>query len=320
MLTFIEPDVTQYPSNFEVVKCPGLEALTGADMCISRLPILPNEKNLQMHIGTRALFVQIKIGYDITPDDRLKSSIARMMACRIPKGQAILLPIGEYWQDKEGLLRVKGKVSFGTTLFTTLATIFDMWRFRGGEVHCDDTTPKHIDDLQKWIDQKEKSILKIESEGTRDIYPPSPEFIPEDIWQSVEEIDDWRNLLVSGLKGFGSAKANAVWKYASDNFSENPISAYHIFTLMTDEDEKGKAVHNIPLWGEKSRKEFRELLRLGDGWNLSELAYRIAFYQGWKSFGLEFARLVNKDKRPNEVHKQLMNESATIDLERNIPF
>ncbi len=317
MPTFIEPDVTQYPSGFEAVKCPGLEALTGADMCISRLPILPNEKNLQMHIGTRALFVQIKVGYDIMPDDRLKSSIARMMICKIPKGQAILLPIGEYWQDKEGLLRVKGKVSFGTTLFTTLATIFDKWRFRGGEVHCDDTTPKYIDGLQEWIDQKEKSILKIEKEGTREIYPPSPEFVPEDIWQPVKEVDDWRNLLVSGLKGFGSAKANAVWKYARENFEGSPYGFYQILCMMTDEMDD-KAVHKIPLWGSKSRKEFRELLGIQDSFNLSDLAWESTYFQGWRSCLDQFAYMIGQEKTLST--QKIQNIFDELRKENQIPF
>lgn len=267
MITFTEPDCTIYPSNFTSKNCPGLEALTGADMVLSQIPIPPTV-NLDLHIKNRSLFVQIKIGYDIISFDQLHSSIARMQKCGIPKGQAILLPIGEYWQDGLSNLRIKGKKPFGNIPYSTLETIFDMWDMRGGIV--EPSPPKHIDDLQGWIDRKQHAFDKIAKEGKKDVYPPRPEFIPEDIWQSVEEITDWRKFLVSGLDKFGSAKANAVFKYAREYFDGSPFGFYHILCLMTDEKD-GKPVHKIPLWGDKSRQDFREQLGIQDHWNLSEV-------------------------------------------------
>jgi hypothetical protein len=294
MPVFIEPDRTQYSPNFEAISCAGLEQLTGADMVISSIPIPPTI-NLTLHIANRSLFVQIKIGYDICSFDQLHSAIARIQECQIPKQQAILLPIGEYRSDDNGLLKVKGQKAFGHTTYETLGTIYDMWELRGGTVEA--LPPKSINDLQKWIDRKIASLEKIK-EGKRDIYPPSPIFQVDDIWQSVEEIRDWRRFFVSGLEGFGSKKANAIFDYVSENYSGQP------------------------LWGNKSRKEFRGLLGIPEGWNLPELAYHLAFYQGWQSFGNEFARLVNKNRKPQEVHKKLMKERENMmtDFERQIPF
>ena len=321
MLTiFIEPDATIYPFSFQSTVCPGLEAKTGADMVVSfQSPnpltgqVISPVDSLQSHIDSHSLFVQNKIGEDIIPhDDRLKSSIARMMKCHIPKGQAILLPIGDYY-EKDGLLRVRGKKDRSNTPFSTLATIFDMWRMRGGTVHCDPTTPKSIDDLQAWIDQKQHSIEKITKEGNRDIYPSSPGFLPEDIWQSVEEVSDWRKFLVSGLDNFGSAKANAIWKYAREHYDSSPFGFYHILCMLTDEKDD-KPVHNMPLWGDKSRKDFREQLGIQDGWNLSEVAY----FQGWRSCLDQCVYMVKQEKTLSVTKmEKIFNE---LGKEDEIPF
>lgn len=320
MPIFTEPDVTAYPPDFQSISCPGLEAMTGADMVISKLP-LPPTANLQLHIKNRSLFVQIKIGYDICSFDQLHSSIARMQSQQIPKGQAILLPIGEYWEDETGLLRIKGHKAFGTTPYSTLGTIYDMWEYRGGTVEA--LPPKDINGLQQWIDRKIASLDKVTNEGKRDIYPPSPTFALEDIWQVVEEIQDWRRFFVSGLEGFGSKTAQLVYEYIAANYPENPSSAYLALHFLTDEDDKGKAVHNIPGWGDKSRAKFRKILGIGAGWNLSEMSYRLAFYQGWQSFGQELIYLVTKKKMPaKDAINQLIDEkrNAFNDLESQIPF
>jgi len=320
MPIFTEPDVTQYPSDFQSISCPGLEALTGADMVISTIP-LPPTANLELHKANHSLFVQIKIGYDICSFDQLHSSIARMQSAQIPKGQAILLPIGEYWEDDTGLLRIKGQKAFGTTSYSTLGTIYDMWEYRGGTVES--LPPRSINDLQQWIDRKVKSLEKVLSEGKKDIYPPPPTFTIEDIWQDVNEINDWRRFFVSGLEGFGSKTAQNVYDYISENYPENPSSAYLVLYLLTDEDEKGKAIHKIPNWGKVSRKKFREILGVPDGWSLGEMTYKIAFYQGWESFGNELIHLVTKKKLSvKDAVNKLMTEKKNMltDFESQIPF
>ena len=323
MLTiFIEPDRTEYPYNFQSTVCPGLEAKTGADIVVSFQPpnpltglVISPVDSLQSHIDSHSLFGQIKIGYDIIPhDDRLKSSIARMMKEHIPKGQAILLPIGDYY-EKDGLLRVRGKKDRSNTPYSTLATIFDMWSMRGGTV--DPLPPKSIDDLQAWIDQKQHSIEKITKEGKRDIYPPKPQFLPEDIWQPVEEVSDWRKFLVSGLDKFGSAKANAIWKYAREHYDGSPFGFYPILCMLTDE-KNGKPVHNIPLWGDKSRKDFRGQLGIRDGWNLYDAAWEATYFQGWRSCLDQFSYMFNKEKTlSTKKIEDMLNE---LRKEDEIPF
>lgn len=320
MTIFIEPDRTQYPPDFEAIKCPGLEEMTGADMVIAQIPIPPTV-NLSLHIKCHSLFVQIKIGYDICSFDQLHSSIARMQAARIPKGQAILLPIGDYWEDGSGLLRIKGKKAYSGIQYRypVLGTIYDMWAFRGGTVEA--LPPKSIDDLQEWVDRKQASLEKIKNEGARDIYPPSPAFVPKDIWQAVEVVKDWRKFLVCGLDDFGSKKAQAVFDYAIEHTPDKEFGLYHVLCLITDEDEKGKPLHKIPLIGKGTRKQIRGVFGLSDGWNLPELAYRLAFYQGWRGFGDEFKRLVNEEGLlPKEVYEELMKENPYTDMESQIAF
>ncbi len=328
MTIFYEPDVTAYSKELLEVatKCTGLEALTGADIVISNVPENPLTQtivnpvdNLQSHINCHSLFVQIKIGYDICSFDNLKSSIARMQKCQIPKGQAILLPIGEYWKDENSLLRVKHSKPYGNTQYNTLSTVYDMWSMRGGIV--EPLPPKNIDDLLPWIKQKQKSLEKVNREGKRDIYAAAPEFISDDIWQVVEEITDYRKFLVSGLDKFGSKKAQAIFEHMNINFPEQQYSAFAAFNIMTEEKD-GKPIHKIPLWGTTSRKEFRNVLGIPDGWNLGEVTYRLAFYQGWKSFGTELKRLIEKGKSVKDAYTTLMNESQNMmtDLESQIPF
>jgi hypothetical protein len=318
MPVFIEPDRTQYPPNFEAISCAGLEQLTGADMVISSIPIPPTI-NLTLHIANRSLFVQIKIGNDNLSFDAIHRFIARTQACEIPKNQAILLRIGEQWKDNEDRFRIRGQSSYGTTAWRDYRRMIMANGFRGITIFPECLSS--IDDLP-WIEDYQAIIQKIKEEGSRDIYPPPPIFQPDDIWQAVEEIRDWRRFFVSGLEGFGSKKANALFAYVSENYSGQQVSAYKVMCLMTDEDKKGKPLHKIPLWGNKSRKEFRGLLGIPEGWNLPELAYHLAFYQGWQSFGNEFARLVNKTGKPKEVHKKLMKEREKMitDFEGQIPF
>jgi len=246
-----------------------------------------------------------------------------MQSCKIPKGQAILLPIGEYWQDENGLLRLKGQKAFGDMRYSTLGTIYDMWQMRGGTV--EPLPPKDILDLMTWIERKQKSISKIEKEGKRDTYPQSPQFEPDDIWQIVEEVSDWRKFLVSGISGFGSKTANSIFNYAQKIIPESHLNFFEILCILTDEKD-GKPLHKIPLWGNKSRQNFRGQLGIPDGWNLGQLLYRIAFYTGWKSFGNDFIAAMKKREKLspkviNEILEKLMSE-ADNDIDENgcIPF
>ncbi len=333
MTIFYEPDITAYSKEFleTAIKCSGLEALTGADIIISNVPKNPLTQttvnpveNLQSHINCHSLFVQIKIGYDICSFDNLKSSIARMQKCRIPKGQAILLPIGEYWKDENSLLRVKHSKPYGNTQYSTLSTVYNMWSMRGGIV--EPLPPNNIDDLLPWIKQKQKSLEKVNKEGKREIYPNRQiqTFDSDDIWQTIEEVpkDDWRYFFCAGLDGFGIKLAQSVEMYIQKDTDLMPGSVYQVLMVLTDENEKGKPVHNIAGWGDGKRKKLRSLLGIPDGWNLGEVTYRLAFYQGWKSFGAELKRLVDKGKSVKDAHSDLMKEveNSMTDLESQIPF
>lgn len=318
MPIFTEPDRTQYPPSLDTISCAGLEQLTGADMVIAKLPIPPTS-NLLLHIKQRSLFVQIKIGYDNLSFEAIHRFAARVQAQQIPRSQAILLRIGEQWQDENGLWRLRGQSSNSGTTWSSYRRAMFATGLRGITVYPECLTS--IDDLPEWIEDCQAIMQKVASES-KEIYPVSNQFQPDDIWQSVEEINDWRTLFVSGLKGCGSKKVNALFDYVSEHYPFEQVRVYRILCVLTDKDSDGKYIHKIPLWGNSSRDEFRGQLGIPDGWNLSELSYRIAFYQGWQSFGNEFLRLVNKGESPKEIHKKLMDEIKNMmtDLESQIPF
>lgn len=311
MHIFTEPDRTIYPDNFQSTKCSGLEHLTGADMVISKLPIPPTV-NLQAHIDNRALFVQIKIDDDNTSFEQIHRFVARVQAAKIPKNQAILLRIGKKWFDK---FQSKEELKYGKTTWQQYRRFMMSNSLKGITFFPEILST--IDDLPEWITDYSEVISNLESD--KDIYPERGQFVLDDIWQNVEEIKDWRRWLVSGLDGCGSKTAQSVMEYAEKTIPKHQFSAYHVLCLMTDEDDKGKPFHKIPGWGDKSRRSFRELLGLTPGWNLGELTYHYAYWQGWQAFGRDFADLVNKKKTPKEAHTQLMCKDF-ISIENEIPF
>jgi len=322
MTIFVDPDELKSSSLFPqldtIKECPGLEALTGADFAISRLPILIKESTLQLHIERRTLFVQRKSGYDILSFDNLKHAIARMKACSIPQQQSILLFIGKDWQDDNGLLRVEGSKPYGDTTYETFIKLKAKWRFRGGVVDW----INNPEQLQLWIEAQENALLDVESEGKREIYPDRqlPELEPDDIWQPVEEIDrgDIRYLMCAGLYGFGPKLANSVLDYANEN-GLSSLGIYY-FKLLTDENEKGKAVYNVKGWGNKSRGNLRQMLALPKGVNIGfehlDSDEGKQWCKGWIAALESFRQMIDNGHKPVDAWQGLMKQcNELVNLE-----
>ena len=320
MTIYIAPDRTGYPDNFQAEISAELEPLTGTDMLISSFPFGPDQSTLQAHIDSRGLFVQIKIGYDALSFDGIHNFCARVQECKIPKSQAILLLVGDFWRDDSGLFRVRSQKPYGDTTWRNFRRAMIGAMARGITVYPE-FLPS-MNELPEWIEDYQDMLSKFEDEGKRELYPASikPMFENEDIWQEMTEVDknDPRYTMVAGLAGFGEKKAMATFKYIIENLphiriehsndkNEYVTCLYHFWKVLTDEDEKGKATHNVPGWGDKSRQDFRQKIGLAMGENLcirkmSDFDYTA----GWEAFGQEFIKRVNQGNNPQEAFGQLM--------------
>lgn len=307
-MIYIAPDRTGYTNLPKHIVSSELEPLTGADLMISDFPIEQlNESTLQAHIQAKALFVQIKIGYDVLNFDGLHNFCARVQKAQIPKNQAILLWVGEYWRDDDGLLRVKGNKPYGNTSWRDFRKAMIACELRGVTVF-----PEYLqsmDELFNWIEDYQAIINKISNEGKREIYPtrPTPQFQPEDIWQEIVEVseDDWRYFLCAGLKGFGVTTANNVDDYLKDNLLSS--TGYYALKALTDEDDKNKPIHNVKGWGDKSRSKLRALLQLPPGYNLAVRCNDdFDYVKGWHDFGMSFKQMIEDGHSAKDTFNALM--------------
>jgi len=309
----IAPDRTGYTDlPVEHIIAPELETLTGADMMISNFPIENLNKNtLQGHIQSRALFVQIKINEDCFNFDGIRNFCARVQKCGIPQSQAILLRVGEQWRDEENKVRIKhrNKYNYNNPDYNAYQRSLMVANLRGITIYP--TCLQSMDELLEWIEDYQAIIRKVISEDKRDLYPirPTPQFEPDNIWQNLIEVneDDWRYFLCAGLKGFGPTTANNVMNYIHDNLPYLNGTGYYALKVLTDENEKREAVHNIKGWGKKSREKLRLLLQLPPGYNLavsSESDHD--FRAGWKGFGKMFMEEVSSGEDAKIVFNRLM--------------
>jgi hypothetical protein len=318
MSIFIDPDELKSSSKLpgipDSIDCVGLEALTGADFVISQLPISPVD-DLQMHIEDRSIFVQRKSGYDMLSFDMLKSSIARMIKCGIPQNQCCLLFIGQDWEDDDGLFRVTNHKPYGETTYKTFIKLKAKWRSRGGIVDWINKPEQ----LQQWIEAQLEVIEECDQQPRREIYPKrqTPDFefdnFLTDTWQEIVEVpsDDWRYFLCAGLDGFGPTTAKNLQEYIQNEQPHLWESGYHALKILSEEDERGKPVHKVKGWGNKSRLKLRNLLALPKGYNLSvtEIGLRDLFHDGWYGALKAFKDLIENGLSGQEAWAALMKQA-----------
>lgn len=312
-MIYIAPDRTQYTNLPRHIISPELEPLTGADMLISDFPIeMINESTLQGHIQSRALFVQIKVGYDVLSFDGLHNFCARVQKCQIPKSQAILLQIGEYWQDENGLLRLKGSKPYGNTTWRDYRKALIGCELRGVTVFPESLSS--MDELPGWIEDYRAMIEKTINEGKRQIYPQPapPAFVSDDIWQEVEELspNTWEYLLCAGLKGFGIKTVEAIREYFGTVPHLSADWGFYALKVLTDK-ENGKLVHNISGWGNARADKLRGILGLPDNCNLA-LNGKInedAFARGWYGALRSFRELVENGHNAKDAFNGLTKQA-----------
>jgi len=322
MHIFYSPDATKYPEEIHQMGARpslGLEQLTGADLALTKLPIPITPDNLNGHIERWTLFVQVKIGYDILSFDALHNFCARAQAARIPKSQAILLPIGDYHQDNKGMLRVNNQKAYGNTTWEDFERVLMSCEIRGVTVWP--LTLKSPEELSRWITSYFSMVHKAETTPQKKVYPPrvEPVFVIDDIWQLVEEVspDTIDYFLCAGLKGFGQKTLQAVREYMQNELPhiapdqpDQPLAGYYVIKVLTDM-RQGKLVHNVPGWGPKRAANLRQILMIPDNLNLTvnghvtDQPYKVGFQQGWKQGLITFKDFVEKQKiRPQAAHKK----------------
>lgn len=302
-MIFIEPDRTQYPDNFQATPNPGLEQLTGADMCISKLPLPVGASSLETHIKNNSLFVQIKIDYDCLSFDAIHNFCARVQAAKIPQQQAILLRVGEHWQDDDNLLRIKNQKPYGKTTWRDYRKSVMSAMGRGVTVYPEILAS--IDDLQGWIEDYQDTLEKFEKEGKREIYPPrvAPMFEIDNIWQLVEEVEPntWEYFLCAGLYGMGQKTVQNIRDYFQDTLARVP-DGWHVLKVLTEEDAKGNGVHNVKGWGDGKRKNLRDLLMIPPGWNIDLMNdFTTPYQSGWKAALWKFKKLMDEGNNPKDA-------------------
>jgi len=311
MFIFIDPSETRsnslFPPSLSTIECPGLEADTGADFVIARLPIPPTE-TLQLHIDHKSLFCQRKSGYDAIGDfNQIWLEIARFQALKIPMGQCFIIPIGIFYPDSSGYLKIENKrqpANLEKISYLTYLKNEAGWGYSGAQVR----RLNNENELEFFIQAQVEEFQRIEDRGNlKEVYSRGTAFVTNDPFQEVKEIDDWRNLLLSGLKGFGLKTAQSLGDYIDQNLDHIWHSGYWALKILTDQNEKGKAIHDIPGWGEVSRKRLRDILGLPPTVNLSvtHLEDRYDYEAGWNASIDLFRELVEKGKSPVEAYNQV---------------
>lgn len=286
MFIYLDPSENRINSKSPIggIESPGLEALTGADFVISRIPVDPVIA-LDVHIQNRSLFCQRKSGYDAIGDfNQIWLEIARMQACRIPMQQCFILPIGIYKPNDDGYLRIQGERSNRSILYETYLKNEAEWGYSGVQV-------RRLNDeseLPVFVKAQFDELVRVEGRGgIKESYPqrPVPNFEPDNIWQTVSELDKekWEYFLMAGLHNFGVDTIRNVNDYIQENIAHVWGCGLYALKVISDENEKGKAVHNVKGIGDGKRAYARRVLGLPKGFNLSveEIGIHRSFVHGW---------------------------------------
>lgn len=307
---WIEPDEQKSSSLIAQLKgktSPGLEEITGADFAVSKLPMKINKDTIDWHVENLTFFIQRKSGYDLFSFDALKRAIARMKACHIPSQQAILLSVGHFYPNDDGLCICNSKQPYGQTTYASYQGLLARWIGRGG-VHYNVNSEEDIPDFIEGLTGAYKKMAK----GGRTIVADQPTLEAETLFQRVEELGplDFRRILRIGLEGYGETLAQntqaLLGKYSY------PSNLFMALTVLTGLSEKGKMVYNIKGWGMKSCLKLREILGLktfpkGEGQSVENLSTADHWngtdsrQQGWLDCVQKIKELAETDKNGAEI-------------------
>ena len=271
MVIFINPDQHKKSlSNIlSTVDCPGLEELTGADLCLSTKPIKPTS-DLDWHVEHQSIFVQLKVGYDVFSFDALKSTAGRLKKAGIKKAQSYVLFVGRCYPDQSGNAVIDGK-QYGKYTYSLFEEL--QWLIEARCCHFRQIPS--IECITAFVDTLERSRAKIEAEGDREHYegvktplieePGSEDLI---IGQDIILVDksDPRSILVNGLDGYGPQLAKDTRDYLI-SIGREPV-LYHFLDVLTALTPKGKRLHPVKNWGVESVRRLRFALGLQSSYEI----------------------------------------------------
>ncbi len=227
LVSLLEPDA--------YISIPNLE-VTGADIMISPDIGLPNpvsELWINKHIEAGCYLVQIKIGHDLPQsivDDRIKDSLSKMLQTGAQPWQCILLFIGSFISDENGLALINKQHTYGGRKMTwdEVDLALDSWEVRGGRV-------KKIPSgklLNRKLNNYQKIINKIvvDKETERIYYPKTPAYYEETVvgtnidpvtkeWgnpQNLVTVDDSRNGMMAFPK-MGNERVKLIWDWMGES-------------------------------------------------------------------------------------------------------
>lgn len=270
MTIFINPDRHRDSISklLQTVDCPGLEELTGCDLCISAKPVKPTS-DLDWHIEHNSLFIQVKVGYDIFSFDALKSTASRLHKAGIAKRNSYVLFIGRCYPDNEGKAVIDGK-QYGKYTYELFEELQGLIEARC----CHFRQIPSLAELPIFISAIEKARVKVEREGGREHYEGSKTtLVDAEPLQDIITIEKTspRYVLVNGLDGFGPQLAKDTLDYVT-SLGRAP-TLYNFLDCLTALTPKGKRMHPVKNWGKASVAELRFILGL-------QSSYETEGYQG----------------------------------------
>ena len=198
-----------------------------------------------------AILVQVKHGLDLSSSlgTRLKEELYRMQSAGAKTYQSILLFVGSFVSDDNGLAKINNQLTHNhhkKTTWIQVQAAIDMWCIRGGSYR-----PIHSGKrLSEWLELQEKHIKKINDNPCEVFYPERPEYHG----QYLEKIKDFRIALVT-VPGLGKKRLDNLYDYMLTNNINLCLS--DAMKLIT---ECPKKVEKIPLWGKKSIESVRRWL------------------------------------------------------------
>lgn len=255
MILFSTPDEYESLAKLNlpvsVIPCDGLEALTGADWLLSKLPINP-VSNIPWHISNHSLPVNFKRGYDsVVNFDQRHKFAARIQALGFEK--AFLLGVGTY-KNVNGFLQVSGYRISEKITFEVFQQMKLNEAARG--IHWDSVESDV--ELINWIKCAGKMM---ELPDRNEVFTKaSYSWTPDDFWQGVQEIDkeSVEHILACGLPGFGPKTVNSLVEFM--RIEGIPVSLFNALLVLSEIDEKGKPVYKIPGVGIETFRRVRRYL------------------------------------------------------------
>lgn len=217
MPVFIEPGEQGASSRLAgiVIKnslpCPGMEALTGADIMVTSWEKPPTSRKLiQTHLDRGALLIQRKSVADLLQSmqaERVYRQIARMREYRVSTRQTILLSIGLYLPNRQNKVR-KGTFDGRSVKWQHTGAHYPAFRAQlsalGDTVRIDHLA--HEQELPVWLRDRERAVLDYAKEKH-----PEKVIYDKPLREMKHGTDWWYNLTL--FEYWGEARARDAGEF-----------------------------------------------------------------------------------------------------------